>query len=67
MKKSEWEELDTIKFREVLDDLVDFALMNNIEPIGQNEFMLDFVHKVEQIRDKQLKEANRNIPAILRK
>lgn len=61
------EDLDTIKFREVLDDLVDFALMNNIEPIGQHAFMLDFVRKVELIRDKQLKEANKNIPAILRK
>jgi hypothetical protein len=67
MISDDWNGLDTIKFREVLDDLVDFALMNNIEPIGQNAFMLDFVHKVELIRDKQLKEANKNIPAILRK
>lgn len=57
----DWEGVD---FSEAHISLGDFWANGNYK---RGPFLADFLHRVEQIRDKQIKEANRNVPALLRK
>lgn len=61
MNSDDWKDVDFEAARSYVHQLFHDGSVDYYEAL--NEFIL----KVELLREKQLKEANKNIPAILRK
>lgn len=60
----DWDKIDVVRARAVLDDMDDLSRMNvGVVPIGQYAFFKEFIDTVETIQKRQVKQ----VAALLRK
>lgn len=60
----DWDKIDVVRARAVLEDMDDLSRMNmGVVPVDQYKFFKEFIDSVEAIQKKQVKQ----VAALLRK
>lgn len=63
----DWEKVDFKALRECLDSVDDCTRMGPCHPFGAINYLFDSLTYLEGLRDKQLREATKHVPAIFKK